>query len=99
MNTIKTALLSLRMLLEAPNADDPQDAQVANMLINDPERFKAVAHDWAVRYAGATRSMDLPSEQQTATPGAAGAVDLTRYAKISSPGCLPWYLSWYLACG
>ncbi|KAL1890934.1 Ubiquitin-conjugating enzyme E2 1 [Sporothrix stenoceras] len=78
VNTIKTALLSLRMLLEAPNASDPQDAQVAQMLLNDPERFKLVAHDWAVRYAGATRSMARPSEQNIRSP-TTGPIDPTRY--------------------
>lgn len=53
---MKTALLSLRMLLEAPNPKDPQDAQVARMMIDDHEYFECVAHDWAVKYAGATRS-------------------------------------------
>ncbi|CAK7205890.1 Ubiquitin-conjugating enzyme E2 1 [Sporothrix eucalyptigena] len=62
VNTIKTTLLSLRMLLESPNPSDPQDAQVATMLTENPGLFKVVAHDWAVRYAGAPRKMPLPSE-------------------------------------
>lgn len=55
VQTIKTALISLRMLLEFPNPKDPQDAEVAKMLTEDPERFARQAHDWAVKYAGATR--------------------------------------------
>ncbi|PHH84594.1 hypothetical protein CDD83_1683 [Cordyceps sp. RAO-2017] len=39
VQTIKTALLSLRMLLESPNPKDPQDAEVASMLVENPERF------------------------------------------------------------
>lgn len=55
VQTIKTALLSLRMLLEAPNPKDPQDAEVAGMMMENPERFARVAQDWAVRFAGANR--------------------------------------------
>ncbi|KAF4508715.1 hypothetical protein G6O67_005058 [Ophiocordyceps sinensis] len=55
VQTIKTALLSLRMLLESPNPKDPQDAEVAAMLTHNPERFAVVARDWAVRHAGATK--------------------------------------------
>lgn len=43
------------MLLEFPNPKDPQDAEVAKMLTEDPERFARQAHDWAVKYAGAAR--------------------------------------------
>lgn len=53
VQTIKTALISLRMLLENPNPKDPQDAQVATMMINHPQQFATVAHEWAVKYAGA----------------------------------------------
>lgn len=56
------ALLSLRMLLESPNPKDPQDAEVAKMMMEDPEYFKIMAHDWAVKYAGAPRR-EVPPEQ------------------------------------
>ncbi|KJZ77115.1 hypothetical protein HIM_03436 [Hirsutella minnesotensis 3608] len=55
VQTIKTALLSLRMLLESPNPKDPQDAEVARMLVENPEQFAIVAQDWAVRHAGAAK--------------------------------------------
>jgi len=51
--TIKSALLSLQSLLSTPEPKDPQDAEVANMLMNDPQRFEQVAREWAVKYAGA----------------------------------------------
>lgn len=60
VNTIKTVLLSLRLLLQVPNPNDPQDAQVARMLISNPQLFEQEAHDWAVRYAGAPRRMPPP---------------------------------------
>lgn len=53
VQTIKTALMSLRMLLENPNPNDPQDAVVANMLMNDPDAFQEKAHHWSVTEANA----------------------------------------------
>jgi ubiquitin-conjugating enzyme (huntingtin interacting protein 2) len=43
------------MLLESPNPKDPQDAEVAKMLMESPLLFAQKAHDWAVKYAGAPR--------------------------------------------
>lgn len=43
------------MLLEFPNPKDPQDAEVAKLSLEQPERFARTAHDWAVKYAGAPR--------------------------------------------
>ena len=48
------------MLLESPNPKDPQDAQVAKMLIETPKLFARTAHDWAVKYAGAPRVESIP---------------------------------------
>ena len=53
------ALISLRMLLESPNPKDPQDAEVAKMLMEQPNEFACKAHDWAVKYAGAPRQDTL----------------------------------------
>lgn len=49
--TIKTALLSLQALLSAPEPDDPQDAQVAQMYINDNATFQRTAKFWTESYA------------------------------------------------
>ncbi len=57
-------LLSLRMLLESPNPKDPQDAEVAKMMVEDPEYFATVAHDWAVKYAGAPRRESPPGSHK-----------------------------------
>ncbi|GAD91889.1 ubiquitin-conjugating enzyme, putative [Paecilomyces variotii No. 5] len=51
--TIKSALLSLQSLLSTPEPKDPQDAEVANMLLRNPREFERVAREWAVIYAGA----------------------------------------------
>lgn len=58
MLTIKSALLSLQSLLSTPEPKDPQDAEVANMLLKTPKEFERVAREWAVIYAGAPMSDD-----------------------------------------
>ncbi|AEO56659.1 hypothetical protein MYCTH_2301813 [Thermothelomyces thermophilus ATCC 42464] len=68
VGTIKMALISLRMLLESPNPKDPQDAEVAKMMMERPNEFAAKAHDWAVKYAGAPRRETLTHNYQTAVP-------------------------------
>lgn len=60
------------MLLECPNPKDPQDAEVAKMLVEDPERFALMAHEWAVKYAKAPRrDLDLSKwkkDEESAAP-------------------------------
>jgi ubiquitin-conjugating enzyme (huntingtin interacting protein 2) len=67
VGTIKMALISLRMLLESPNPKDPQDAEVAKMMMEQPNEFAAKAHDWAVKYAGAPRRETLTHNYQKST--------------------------------
>ncbi|KAK7422552.1 Ubiquitin-conjugating enzyme E2 1 [Neonectria punicea] len=84
VQTIKTALLSLRMLLEFPNPKDPQDAEVAKMLIDHPEAFALKAHEWAVKYAGAPqRDVDLTKWKSDAQTNAMLASDDNRYMGYS----------------
>ncbi|KFA69129.1 hypothetical protein S40285_00053 [Stachybotrys chlorohalonatus IBT 40285] len=73
VQTIKTALLSLRVMLECPNPKDPQDHEVAKMLLESPERFFQVAQDWAVRFAGAPRR-ELDSSKYQKNDSAPGEV-------------------------
>jgi ubiquitin-conjugating enzyme (huntingtin interacting protein 2) len=84
VQTIKSALISLRMLLEFPNPRDPQDAEVAKMMLNDPAMFAAKANEWAVRFAGApAREVDMNNyigNYKSAAPVAAPAHDSSRYA-------------------
>jgi hypothetical protein len=83
VQTIKTALLSLRMLLEFPNPKDPQDAEVAKMMIEQPEQFALKAQEWAVKYAGAKPSkLDTSKYKKTQAP--AKAVDSSRYVELGS---------------
>ncbi|KAF3903854.1 hypothetical protein ABW20_dc0101882 [Dactylellina cionopaga] len=51
--TIKSALLSLQSLLATPEPKDPQDAEVAGMLLRNPAQFDKIAREWAVRFAKA----------------------------------------------
>jgi ubiquitin-conjugating enzyme (huntingtin interacting protein 2) len=86
VQTIKTALLSLRMLLEFPNPKDPQDAEVAKMLVENPEQFAHVAHDWAVKYAGAPKQeLDTTRWKKDAAPDAPKGDDTARYAFPALP--------------
>ncbi|KAH7418498.1 ubiquitin-conjugating enzyme/RWD-like protein [Cadophora sp. MPI-SDFR-AT-0126] len=54
--TIKSALLSLQSLLSTPEPKDPQDAEVASMLMKNPEQFQKVAREWAIKHASAPKS-------------------------------------------
>tara|TARA_R110002060_G_scaffold16806_9_gene23320 strand:- start:431 stop:835 length:405 start_codon:yes stop_codon:yes gene_type:complete len=54
--TIKSALLSLQSLLSTPEPKDPQDAEVASMLMKHPEQFQKVAREWAIKHASAPKS-------------------------------------------
>ncbi|KAH6641293.1 ubiquitin-conjugating enzyme/RWD-like protein [Chaetomium tenue] len=67
VGTIKMALISLRMLLESPNPKDPQDAEVAKMMMEQPNEFAAKAHDWAVKHAGAPRRETLTHNYEKST--------------------------------
>lgn len=49
--TLKSSLLSLQSLLQSPQPDDPQDAVVAGVLLNDPDQFAATAKHWTAIYA------------------------------------------------
>lgn len=49
--TLRTALLSLQALLSTPNADDPQDAQVAAQYKKDRKAFNQTAAYWVSIYA------------------------------------------------
>jgi len=49
--TIRTALLSIQALLSAPEADDPQDAEVADMYKQNRELFTQTARYWTETFA------------------------------------------------
>lgn len=57
--TLKSALISLQSLLASPEPKDPQDAEVARMLLTDSAQFHRVAAEWAVKYA------DAPADGKT----------------------------------
>ncbi|KAG5929958.1 hypothetical protein E4U42_003612 [Claviceps africana] len=79
VQTIKTALLSIRMLLEVPNPKDPQDAEVASMLLYKPVEFAKVAQQWAIKYAGAEKQeLDL-SKYENSSKDALGQMGFNMY--------------------
>ncbi|KAG9253053.1 putative ubiquitin conjugating enzyme [Emericellopsis atlantica] len=60
VQTIKSAMMSIRLLLEVPNTDDPQDAEVASQAVKTPALFARRAQEWSIKYAGAPqRQLDL----------------------------------------
>jgi len=75
--TIKSALISLQSLLSTPEPKDPQDAEVASMLIRNPAEFEHHARDWAVKHAGA------PKKEIAEGSGGATAESIKRKAMIA----------------
>ncbi|KAF2012703.1 hypothetical protein BU24DRAFT_425336 [Aaosphaeria arxii CBS 175.79] len=73
--TIKSALISLQSLLSTPEPKDPQDAEVAGMMIRNPAEFEHVARDWSVKYAGA------PKKEVAEGSGGATAESIKRKAQ------------------
>lgn len=63
---MKSALLSLQQLLSTPEPKDPQDAEVAKMMMRQPQEFARVARQWAVRYADAPPKPNEASEDVSA---------------------------------
>eukprot|EP01025_Chloroclados_australasicus_P000620 TRINITY_DN10262_c2_g1_i1.p1 TRINITY_DN10262_c2_g1~~TRINITY_DN10262_c2_g1_i1.p1 ORF type:complete len:200 (-),score=9.27 TRINITY_DN10262_c2_g1_i1:147-746(-) len=51
---IKTALLSLQLLFQCPEPDDPQDAVVAKQFISNRPEFERQARQWTKLYANST---------------------------------------------
>lgn len=47
---MRTLAMSLLILLQAPNLDDPLDVTVANKFKNDPEEAKKIAREWVKMY-------------------------------------------------
>eukprot|EP00747_Dinoflagellata_sp_TGD_P167706 gnl/TRDRNA2_/TRDRNA2_192613_c0_seq1.p1 gnl/TRDRNA2_/TRDRNA2_192613_c0~~gnl/TRDRNA2_/TRDRNA2_192613_c0_seq1.p1 ORF type:complete len:232 (+),score=54.56 gnl/TRDRNA2_/TRDRNA2_192613_c0_seq1:93-698(+) len=54
--TIRTALLSIQALLSAPEPDDPQDAEVAEMYKHNRELFLQTAKYWTETFAQEMKS-------------------------------------------
>jgi ubiquitin-conjugating enzyme (huntingtin interacting protein 2) len=71
--TIKSALIMLQSLLSSPEPKDPQDAEVATMLLKSPEDYNHRAREWAVEYAGAPRR-ELTSSSKDKTEESAKKV-------------------------
>lgn len=52
-------MLSLQALLCSPEPDDPQDAQVAQMYLNNKDEFIKTAKFWTESYAKATSKDEM----------------------------------------
>lgn len=60
--TLKSALISLQALLQSPEPNDPQDAEVAQHYLRDKESFNKTAALWTKLYASPSGS--LPTERE-----------------------------------
>jgi ubiquitin-conjugating enzyme (huntingtin interacting protein 2) len=82
--TIKSALLSLQSLLSTPEPKDPQDAEVASMLMKNPEQFQRVAREWAIKHASAPKSTnwELHIAQQPTQPKPKSQKTLSREEEL-----------------
>ncbi|ODV95535.1 hypothetical protein PACTADRAFT_68915 [Pachysolen tannophilus NRRL Y-2460] len=49
--TLKSSLISLQSLLQSPEPNDPQDAQVASVFLKDRNEFEETARYWTKIYA------------------------------------------------
>lgn len=49
--TLKSSLISLQSLLQSPEPNDPQDAEVARHYLSDKAGFEKTAAYWAATYA------------------------------------------------
>ncbi|KAF3923590.1 hypothetical protein ABW21_db0201739 [Orbilia brochopaga] len=79
--TIKSAMLSLQSLLATPEPKDPQDAEVAGMLLRDKPLFEKTAREWAVRFAGAPQTVASSSSAVDRDPRAAREAEARRKAE------------------
>lgn len=75
MLTLKSALISLQSLLSSPEPKDPQDAEVARMLLTNPREFAHVAREWAIKHAGAPEG--APGQSGTGAEGSGGVTEET----------------------
>mmetsp|Transcript_120552 Transcript_120552/g.240005 ORF Transcript_120552/g.240005 Transcript_120552/m.240005 type:complete len:203 (+) Transcript_120552:42-650(+) len=67
--TIRTALLSIQALLSAPEPDDPQDAEVAEMYKHNRDLFYQTAKYWTETFASGNDSTESEKIQKIVDMG------------------------------
>lgn len=67
--TLKNSLISLQSLLESPEPNDPQDAEVAKIYLSDKEAFNRTAAHWTKTYAANTETSNGASPSDSAQHG------------------------------
>ncbi|CAH2353507.1 ubiquitin-conjugating enzyme E2 1 [[Candida] railenensis] len=72
--TLKNSLISLQSLLQSPEPNDPQDAEVAKQYLSNKEGFVSTATYWTKIYAYTDSSSAAPGSAGGAVPGADAAV-------------------------
>lgn len=72
--TLKNSLISLQSLLQSPEPNDPQDAEVAKQYLSNKEGFVSTATYWTKIYAYTDSSSAVGGSAGGAVPGADAAV-------------------------
>ncbi|EDO16402.1 hypothetical protein Kpol_1030p10 [Vanderwaltozyma polyspora DSM 70294] len=67
--TLKSALISLQALLQSPEPNDPQDAEVAQHYLRDRESFNKTATLWTTLYAEGGEEVANPNVDEAALYG------------------------------
>jgi len=80
--TIKTALLSVQVLLTSPEPDDPQDAVVANMYKSNIDEYNRTAKFWTESYAKEGGSGGTGEEGLTGSGAGAEPVEVPPSAPV-----------------
>ena len=60
--SLKTVLLSLQVLLQCPQPDDPQDGVVANQMMNHKKKFEETVRYWTWCFAKPSDPMEIPND-------------------------------------
>ncbi|XP_046457810.1 ubiquitin-conjugating enzyme E2-22 kDa-like [Daphnia pulex] len=81
--TLRTALLSLQLLLASPEPDVPQDAVVARQCKDKPQIFQLTAQHWANAYAGGP-SVNPDYENKIRRLKDLGVTEMNARASLSS---------------
>ena len=81
--TVRTALLSIQALMCCPEPNNPQDAVVANMYLNDMDKFNKTAREWVKQYAN-LEALEASKIQKLTDMG---FTDKQARVRSAHPGC------------
>lgn len=86
--TLKNSLISLQSLLQSPEPNDPQDAEVAKQYLSNKEGFIATATNWTKIYAFSETSNPAGGAAAVGADAAAFGIDneaVTQFENMGFP--------------